>query len=251
MKKLFALLLALAMLLGCAAFAEAVDYVGTWVLTGIEANGIQMGPSMLSAMKMEMTMTFNADGTAVLKAQSEEAEDGKWAATETGVSLTDASGVTDVLVYRDEMLLIEQEGAAMMFTREGAAPAVAEESGIAVLANVDPKEFEGWWMLTELSMMDMELPAESLGMYMALKLSEGGGIIMVKEGEDEPTNAPVAYVISEVEGVGTVAVVSVVNEEAGLAEEVLRLSLRSDGKLVQKTVEGDVSVTFIFTRIAE
>ena len=74
---------------------------------------------------------------------------------------------------------------------------------------------------------------------------------MFREGEGELENAPVTYVTSEVEGVGTVAVVSMVNAEAGLAVEVLRLSLRSDGTLVQETVEEGMNVSLIFTCIAE
>lgn len=53
MKKFLSLLLAAMMLLGCVAFAEDVNYVGTWMLTGAMASGIQMGPSMLALVGLD------------------------------------------------------------------------------------------------------------------------------------------------------------------------------------------------------
>lgn len=252
MKKLFALLLVLAMLLGCAAFAEAVDYVGTWVLTGVEAEalGMQMGPDMLQVSGMDFTMTLNADGTAVLNAAGEE-EAGNWTATETGVSLTDASGVTDVLVYQDEILVMEQDGTAMMFTREGAAPAIADAPAAAVLANVDPKAFEGQWLLTKASMMGMEFPAESLGMYMALMLSEGSGNFGTTDDNGELVSAEITYTVSEVEGVGTALDVIVTDAETGESAVMMTLNMQSDGSLVYNLDMDGMVIAYVFTAVTE
>lgn len=231
MKKLLSLLLALAMMLGCVAFAESVDYTGTWVLTGVEIPGVSMGPSMLAMSGMEITMTLNADGTAVLTAAGEE-EVGNWTATETGVSLTDASGVTDALVYQDEMLVMEQDGARMMFTREGAAPAIVEDAEPVAQANVDPASFEGQWLLSKVSMMGMNFSAEDLGMYMAFVLSEGKGIMGTNESEDGSiVTAEVVYAVAEAEGIGTALTIVPVLEEGAEDEEPLVLFMSQNGEL--------------------
>jgi len=250
MKKLISMFLALAMLLGCTAFAESVDYTGTWVVTGMEADGIQMGTELMTLLGISMTITLNMDGTAVLAA-NDEAENGTWTLTENGVAITDDDGETKFAVYRDEMLVIEEDGAAMMLTREGAAPAVAVKEAATVLTGVDPAAVEGSWVLTNVVFLDIEMPAESMGMYMELVLAGGGGTFTTKEDEGEATNMPVTYTISEVEGVGSVLVLNTVNVENGLVEELLTLNVMSNDTL-RFAMEGDgLSVAYTFARKAE
>ena len=141
MKKLLSLLLALAMLLGCTAFAEGVDYTGTWVLTGAESAGMQMGPETLAMFGLEMTMTFHADGTMSVTTMGME-ETGTWVATATGIAMTDDTETIEI-PYQNEMLLIDDQGTVLMFTREGAAPAVAEATGPVALSGVPAEAFEG------------------------------------------------------------------------------------------------------------
>lgn len=250
MKKLLSLLLALAMLLGCTAFAEGVDYTGTWVLTGIEAMGMQMGPNALQANSMDFTMTLNADGTAVLTAMGE-AENGTWVLTETGISITDATEMTMNVVYQDEVLVVEESGQKMMFTREGAAPAIADAPAATILANVDPKEFEGQWLLTKTSMMGMEFPAESLGVYMALVLSEGSGIFGSTDDNGELVSTEITYTVSEVEGVGTALDVVVTDAETGESAVLMTLNMQSDGSLVYNLDMDGLVIAYVFTAVTE
>lgn len=229
MKKLLSLVLALAMLLGCVAFAEGVDYTGTWVLTGAEAEGVQMGPSMLAMIGLGMTMTLNADGTMTMATMGLE-EAGTWAATATGIAITDETGTLEA-VYQNEILAMEQDGAVMMFTREGAAPAIDEAAGPVAQANVDPEAFEGQWLLTKVSMMGMDLPADQMGVYMALVLADGVGIVGDNDTEDGSIQTQsVAYTVEEIEGLGTVIAIAPVAEDA-TEEDVVILCMAEEGYL--------------------
>lgn len=248
MKKLLSLLLALAMLLGCTAFAEGVDYTGTWVLTGAEAQGMQMGPSMLAMIGLNQSMTLNADGTLVMITEvpgSERLEEaGTWTVTETGIALVDDVQTLEA-VYQNEMLVINEEasGAVMMFTREGAAPAVAEAAEPVAQANVDAKEFEGQWLLTGVSMMGMNFSAEEFGMYMAFVLSEGKGIMGTNESEDGSiVTMEIVYTVEEEEGVGTALSILPVLEEGAEEEEPMVLYLSQMGELFVN--EEGVSMVF-------
>ena len=252
MKKLLSLILALAMLLGCVAFAEGVDYTGTWVVTGlvVEELGMKMGPNALQQAGMDATMTLNADGTAVLTFEGE-AEDGAWVANENGVAITDASATTMNAVYQDEMLILEEAGQKMMFTREGAAPAIAEEEAPTILANVDPKEFEGQWLLTKANLMGMDFPAESLGLYMALMLSEGSGVFAGTNENGELVASEITYTVEEEEGVGTVMVVLVTNAETGETAVLMTLNKLSDGTLVYNYEEAGMVIAYVFSMVTE
>lgn len=235
MKKLFSLVLALAMLLGCVAFAEGVDYTGTWVLTGAEAEGVQMGPSMLAMIGLNQSMKLNADGTLVMITEvpgmDSLEEAGTWAATENGITLIDAEQTLEA-VYQNEMLVIYEEasGATMMYTREGAAPAVADPTGPVAQTNVDPEAFEGQWLLTKISLMGMDMPADQMGMYMAFVLADGAGIVGDNDTEDGSIQTSnVVYTVAETEN-GTA--LSVVPEGAeNPEEEALVLFLSEEGYL--------------------
>lgn len=230
MKKLISLLLALAMMLGCIAFAEGVNYTGTWVLTGIEADGIQMGMSMLSMMGMDMTLILNEDGTLVLTSMGID-ENGTWAVTENGIAITDDTETLEV-AYQDEILAMDEGGTLMMFTREGAAPAVVEATGPVACANVPAEAFEGQWLLTRLDMLGLTLPAEDFDMYMAFVLSDGAGIYGTNDTVDGSiVTENVTYELAEVEGVGTVLTVSFVEVAEGVEEEPLVLKMSDAGEL--------------------
>lgn len=230
MKKLLSLLLTLAMLLGCTAFAEGVDYTGTWVLTGAEAEGVQMGPSTLAMIGLDMKLVLTADGNLTLSTMGLE-ETATWVATENGIAITDNEGTMEVL-YQNEMLLLEDAGALLMLTREGAAPAVAEATGPVAQAGVPEEAFEGQWLMTGISMMGMELPADQLGMYMAFVLDNGAGIMGNNSTEDGSiVTEAVTYTVTEVEGVGTVLAISPAEIPEGEEAEALLLYMAEDGSL--------------------
>lgn len=230
MKKLLSLLLALAMLLGCTAFAEGVDYTGTWVLTGGEAEGVQMGPTTLALVGLDMKFVLTADGNLTLYSMGVE-ETATWVATENGIAITDTDGTMEVL-YQNEMLVLDQGNVVLMLTREGAEPAVAEATGPVAQAGVPAEAFEGQWLMYSVNMMGMEITAEQVGMYMAFVLTNGAGIMGTNEGEDGSivTDA-VVYTVTEVEGVGTVLAISPAEVPEGEEAEALELCMAEDGTL--------------------
>ena len=250
MKKILSLLLALAMMLGCVAFAEGVDYVGTWVLTGAETDGVQMGPSTLAAVGMDMKVVVNADGTVTLSMMGME-EGGTWAATENGIAITDSTETVEI-AYQNEMLLMNQSGVTMMLTREGAAPAIVEAEGPTALAGVDPVAFEGQWLLTTANFMGVEMSAETVGVYMALVLSQGQALFATNDENGEIVTDQMSYVVTEVEGVGTVCSIADQDETTGETMEVLALNLLDDGRLVWRMeLEGMVMEYYFTKQVAE
>lgn len=250
MKKILSLLLALAMMLGCFAFAEGVDYTGTWVLTGAEASGVQMGPDMLAMLGMDMTMVLNADGSVALSMMGME-ETGTWVATENGIAITDATETVEA-IYQDEKLLMNQDGVTMMLTREGAAPALNAEAAPTVLAGVDPAAFEGSWLLTTASVMGMEMNVEDMGVYMGLVLSQGQALFATTDENGGIVTEQISYTVNEVEGVGTVCTLVGQDQTTGEIVEVLALNLLNDGRLVWKlNMEGMVVEYFFTAQAAE
>lgn len=250
MKKILSLLLALAMMLGCVAFAEGVDYTGTWVLTGAEAEGVQMGPDMLAMLGMDMTMVVNADGTMVMSMMGYE-EAGTWVATENGMAITDAVETVEA-IYQDGTLLLNQDGVTMMLTREGAAPALTAAAAPTALAGVDPAAFEGQWLLTTANFMGVEMSAETVGVYMALVLSQGQALFATNDENGEIVTDQMSYVVTEVEGVGTVCTIVDQDETTGETMEVLALNLLDDGRLVWRMeLEGLVMEYFFTKQVAE
>lgn len=251
MKKLLSLLLALAMLLGCMAFAEDVDYTGVWVLTGAETSGITMGPTTLALMGMGgVTLTIQADGTVVLSMLGMD-DTGTWALTEGGILMNDGT-VDQLLTYQDGILYMVQGDEVMMFTREGAAPAVEDTlSAAVVLANVDPSAFEGQWLLTTATVFGIEMTAEELGVYMALELAEGQCLYTATDENGELVSEALTYTVEEAEGIGTVLTVLQPDETTGEMMEALALNMLEDGRLYLVMDIDGLTLEYFFTRQVE
>lgn len=177
MKKLISMLLALAMLLSCAALGEAaVDYVGTWMLTGLEAGGMMWDMTMLAQMGMDMTMTINEDGTMFTTSMGV-TENGTWVVTEKGIAITDDEETIEIACEND-VLRIEEEGAAMLLTREGAAPAVAPA---AVETSPAAADFAAYWVLSSVEIGGESRDAAELGLNAYMELYDDGYCVMVMD----------------------------------------------------------------------
>lgn len=254
MKKLLSMLMALMLLMGCAAAETAVDYTGNWLLSSMEVGGMKLDVNQLSAVMPDMDMSgvkiqLNADGTAMLALPDEEPENGTWSETAGVVTITDGTGATIEAVYQDEMLVLGMEGMRMTFAREGAVPAATAEAA-TVLSGVAPAAFEKQWMLTTAKTMGIEFPAAQLGAAMIFTLSEGVGILgMAQDGQ--PVYAEISYNVYEQEGVGTVLDLTAVNPETGESNVLLSLNMLSDNTLTFSTEVDGMTVMYIFEEVKE
>lgn len=163
MKKLLSLLLALMMLCGCAAFAETADYVGYWVMTGVEMSGVQVDPAMLG---LSAYMELYDDGTCLM-VMMDEGQYGTWVATGNGIETTDADGVVDPFTLVDGALVIEEEGSKLIFT---------QEAYTMPLTGLTAADFEGEWTFSYLEINGAVYAAEEVGMAMNLSIKDGKGV---------------------------------------------------------------------------
>lgn len=158
MKKLFAMLTVLVMLLSAAAFAETVDLTGQWYLVEAMMGEMSINPA---AMQMEMTLTLNEDGTVVAsQAQGEEepeVTDGTWELTDEGVVLTMGETSSVLAIGVDGRLAMDMDGEGYFFF--GREPAEAEPLPQAVAAESE-EAFLGVWNTSIIEMMGMTFPAD-------------------------------------------------------------------------------------------
>ena len=243
MKKLLSLLLVLAMMLGCVAFAEAADYLGVWTLTGVDVGGMTMDPL---ALGMQITMDLQEGGVCVLTS-ADMVEEGTWAVTDAGVEVTDATDYTMVCVPTDGMLVAEEDGVKMIFTYGEVEATVVE---LVVLSDVPAEDFEGQWLLSKVTMYGMTFTAEELEAYMAFVLSEGTGIYAEKDAEGNLVQLDVIYTITEDEELGTL--LEMVYAPEGIEPiPLMTLNMLEDGSLyMEMDVEG-IIVGYYFEQPVE
>lgn len=219
MKKMLAMLLAAVMLLGCMtlAVAEALDVTGTWYLNKLVADGMTLNAADLG---MNLMLTLNEDGTAVSSVVGVEDEGvGSWAMTDGALTVTIDEDTLEVAVV-DGSLVIEDDGAQMVFTREASVPAFVPA---AVVAIEDVAAVDGTWNVSLISVMGLTVSMEEAGtetMEMLLGDAEPqivleGGNVSLFGGDMAPATLA--------DGVLTIG-----SEEEGM---LLTISLLEDGML--------------------
>ena len=203
MKKLFALLLVIMLMLGCAAFAEeTVDYAGYWVVTSAEVNGKTYDPA---ALGVSAYMELYADGTCLLVAM-DEATDGTWAVTGTGITTTDETGAVDDYTYVDGALVHEQDGNKLIFT---------SEVYTMPLNDLSMADFEGDWIFAYVEVGNEVYYAEETGLTMTLSIHDGKGVHTMAFA-DEPEAGTMVYtgecLLEEAPDFGTMLYIFYVDE---------------------------------------
>lgn len=246
MKKLSALLLALAlaatMCLG--AMAEEVSYVGAWTLTEIRSGELVMDPATLG---MDMAIVLNEDGTCTLTTMGT-TENGTWAPAEGGISLTDASGVTDTILYRDGTLVLASEGIEMILT-----PA-AEGEYAEILAGLTLADFAGNWVLEHVETTYGVFGVEDLGAEMTVSIVGADAVInMITESGTVTFNA--LCETEEADGLGTILWASFLDSNGQPDGTGMMFLLYDDGQLVwyeYDSTEGqEVEYFYCFDKAAE
>lgn len=228
MKKFFSLLLALSMLLVCGASAEAVDLTGNWYA---------------DLFGMSMDLTLNADGTYTMVFM-EEAEDGIWAQTETGISIDNG----EVIMSYDaeaNTLNMDMEGMAVIFTREAVAAFVPAEAR----TDATLEEYAGTWNATMVSVMGMTVSPEEMGIGMGAVI-EGTTITMIStEGEESESEQFEAVFADGVLSIPS-PVVEESTEEAVAAEESYTFTLLVDGTLLITAGSEELSMDIYMEPVA-
>ena len=150
MKKILSLVLALLMMLGCAALAE--DLTGAWYgdLFGIP-----------------VTMTLNADGTYGMEVM-DETQPGVWVMEGETLYMDKGTDMETILAYdaAAETLTMDMDGMVCVFGREAAAAFVPAEPK----ADAAIEEFAGQWEAANVYFMDVLVPTDFAEMHMTLKI---------------------------------------------------------------------------------
>lgn len=163
MKKLFAVALALVMLLSVAAFAETANYTGIWYLNEIDFGGTKLAPA---AMGMEMTFDLKDDGSVAAASPDEEGQIQETAGTWT------LDGETLTVTINDEPLTLtlvdgnlvadSGDGMALTFGREKVEAEIYVPA--APKADAAEADYVGNWTATQLDMDGMFINPALLGM---------------------------------------------------------------------------------------
>ena len=170
MKKLVSLLLALA--LACMmlpTLADGIDLTGEWYLTEVQMGEDKLPPS---ALGVEMTITLNADGTAlIVTSYGEEAEEevDTWTLADGVITFTAEEGEAQEFLLEGDLLKYDIGGAYMIFSREAPEAAALPQ----VIAAESEEAFLGEWTLTTIGAGGSLLPAAALGAEGKLTVEAG------------------------------------------------------------------------------
>lgn len=157
MKKAFAALLVLSMLLSAVALAEAADVAGTWYLVQMEQDGQSFNPADFG---MEMTLELAEDGTATMNSTSEtEPSVGTWTIDGTTVTVTIDDQPLD-FALEDGKLIANQDELVMTFSTE--AP-VGETFAPAAAIEAAEADFEGTWQAAKIGLEGQYYDVSILG----------------------------------------------------------------------------------------
>ena len=96
---------------------EQSPYVGTWNAVKISYSGIEMTPEDVG---LEFNLVVNEDGTLAATTNGESDGEGKWEATDSGISITDATGSDISGVLNEDGQLVVDFGDEFIVTMEKA-----------------------------------------------------------------------------------------------------------------------------------
>ncbi len=104
-------------LVSCGGSKEESPYVGTWNAVNISYSGVEMAPEDAG---LEFTLVINEDGTLAATTNGEADGEGKWEATDDGISITDATGSDMSGALNDSGQLVVDFGDDFIVTLEKA-----------------------------------------------------------------------------------------------------------------------------------
>ena len=157
-------------------------FLGSWIGATMEMDGMALS---FSDMGMVMNLTFHEDGTAELY-DGEESVTSSWSVVD-GAAIVDGS---NFILLDDGTLCVEEDGAKLIFVREGAeieTGATEPETEAAQPVSAEGAAFLGEWYGTTMEMEGMSLSFSDMGMVMNLTFHEDGTAEMY-DGEESVTS---------------------------------------------------------------
>ena len=158
-------------------------FLGSWTGVRMEMEGMSLS---FSDMGMVMNLNFHEDGTAELY-DGEESVTSTWSVVD-GAAIVDGSSC---ILLDDGTLCVEEDGAKLIFVREGAdiASGTTEpETEPAQPVDAEGEAFLGEWYGTTMEMEGMSLSFSDMGMVMNLTFHEDGTAELY-DGEESVTSA--------------------------------------------------------------
>ena len=158
-------------------------FLGEWYGVRMEMEGMSLS---FSDMGMVMNLNFHEDGTAELY-DGEESVTSTWSVVD-GAAIVDGSSC---ILLDDGTLCVEEDGAKLIFVREGAdiASGTTEpETEPAQPVDAEGEAFLGEWYGTTMEMEGMSLSFSDMGMVMNLNFHEDGTAELY-DGEESVTSA--------------------------------------------------------------
>lgn len=146
---------------------EAADIVGTWYLNAIEMNGATASPDV---MGLEMTMTLDADGTALLVMSGQDDSAGTWK-IENGELAVDDGITVSVMTLSDDTLVTDMYGVTMSFGKTKEEAPIVEIAPARIVADV--AEYNGTWKGVHVDYMGTLIPLAIVEMDLTLTISGG------------------------------------------------------------------------------
>ena len=168
MKKIIAILVAAILTLSMSAgfvMAAEEELTGVWYAQSMESEGLTMDASTLASMGMNITVTLNEDGTAVV-AMAGQAMEGVW--DEEGIDVNE-SKIPYQLV--DGQLIVENGGSTLVLGRE--EPEALDTTLAPVVENPEISDFDGVWNPLTYVNMGFALPTMIMGFDISLDIKNG------------------------------------------------------------------------------
>jgi len=246
MKKITAIILSLALVcILSLTFAEQTGVTGTWYL--IEAhNGDLVLP--ISMLGMEMEVTLNEDGSAVItgKIQQEAMENrGTWEQSDNKVIITTENMALEMMLENEEMSVDMGGGTTGIFRQTPPETFVPPE----VVAAETAEAFHGTWQVENLMSEDGSVvPAALLGYDHIFVVEEGKATETALNPDDAVT---VEYTTEFTEGTLVLTAKNPDDPVSGGANTAITVQLTENGQLVYEITNGEQKLVCYLKPVVE
>ncbi len=149
--------------MGNFAVAQSDDLTGTWYAKSMSDGTVEYA---MADIGRDMSMTLNADGSAVMSATGEEDQVGTWERTETGLTWIGDNVTLDIIKNEEGTLLAEEQGTTILFSRE--APQVFTPGEPVAAKSI--AAFAGHWKGIKISMLDTVMSSALVSNELSLSI---------------------------------------------------------------------------------